>query len=343
VLNLGDGERILNEPASLPPPIQPRLNALVLALLACCLAPALAGRLANGMLTANDAASSQTGGGTATATASAARTAASPSTAGLTMGPDGAPRFLFGYNLGNVRFIPFAKAPLSQSAAQLKALLTHAFDDMAETGKERRGMCMRRRRARALLFAVRLPRLLPPRGHPTHRPDTPKSLSLDPDADPAKGWQKLSTVPSEGGAGAKRAHLSLRQTDDNRARERRGPHPLSPPHPPLPFTLGCNAVRFWLHIDGSTSPEWDAATGLVTGISTETVDDLKWVLKVRGIGCRGREGGARGGAEGGAHASLPCGRGGQRAWLPWAAGGAGHGLPRGCTLSTDLGARAQAW
>ena len=52
-------------------------------------------------------------------------------------------------------------------------------------------------------------------------------------------------------------------------------------HPPSTHIhTGCNAVRFWLHIDGSTSPEFDSATGLVTGISEETVDDLKWVLKV---------------------------------------------------------------
>jgi len=59
---------------------------------------------------------------------------------------------------------------------------------------------------------------------------------------------------------------------------------------------GCNAVRFWLHIDGSTSPEWDAPTGLVTGISQETVDDLKWVLKVSRVASDvrvGDEGGGR--------------------------------------------------
>ena len=41
---------------------------------------------------------------------------------------------------------------------------------------------------------------------------------------------------------------------------------------------GANAVRFWLHIDGSTNPEW-SADGLVTGLSLDTVNDLKWFLQ----------------------------------------------------------------
>jgi len=114
--------------------------------------PAAAARLANGVLTANDA----TG-------ATPASVPAKLSTAGLTTGPDGAPRFLFGYNMGNVRFIPFSKAPLSQSPTQLKALLTHAFEDMAATGTrvgergESGGHAGSRRRALELCaFATRL-------------------------------------------------------------------------------------------------------------------------------------------------------------------------------------------
>ena len=42
---------------------------------------------------------------------------------------------------------------------------------------------------------------------------------------------------------------------------------------------GGNTIRFWLHIDGSSSPEWDPATGLTAGISPETLRDLKWFLQ----------------------------------------------------------------
>ena len=42
---------------------------------------------------------------------------------------------------------------------------------------------------------------------------------------------------------------------------------------------GGNTVRFWLHIDGSSSPEWDPATGLASGVSPETLRDLKWFLQ----------------------------------------------------------------
>ena len=56
---------------------------------------------------------------------------------GLTTGPDGSQRFLLGYNLGNVRFIPFSKAPLSHTPAELKAILLHALDDMKATGEHK--------------------------------------------------------------------------------------------------------------------------------------------------------------------------------------------------------------
>ena len=42
---------------------------------------------------------------------------------------------------------------------------------------------------------------------------------------------------------------------------------------------GANAVRFWLHIDGSINPEWSPMTGLVSGLSLDTVNDLKWFLQ----------------------------------------------------------------
>ena len=42
---------------------------------------------------------------------------------------------------------------------------------------------------------------------------------------------------------------------------------------------GGNTVRFWLHIDGSSSPEWDPSTGLAAGGSPETLRDLKWFLQ----------------------------------------------------------------
>jgi len=42
---------------------------------------------------------------------------------------------------------------------------------------------------------------------------------------------------------------------------------------------GGNTVRFWLHIDGSSSPEWDPSTGLAAGVSPETLRDLKWFLQ----------------------------------------------------------------
>jgi hypothetical protein len=41
---------------------------------------------------------------------------------------------------------------------------------------------------------------------------------------------------------------------------------------------GGNTVRFWLHVDGSQSPEFDGA-GLTSGISPDTVADLKWALQ----------------------------------------------------------------
>ena len=48
---------------------------------------------------------------------------------------------------------------------------------------------------------------------------------------------------------------------------------------------GGNTVRFWLHIDGSQSPEWDPATGLTASISPDTIADLKWTLqKARDVG-----------------------------------------------------------
>ena len=100
-------------------------------------------------------------------------------------GPGGKrdPRFLLGYNLGNVRFIPFARAPLAHTPDDLRAMLLDALDDMADAG--------------------------------------------------------------------------------------------------------ANAVRFWLHIDGSTNPEWSPGPDArVTGLSLETVNDLKWFLQAaadRGI------------------------------------------------------------
>lgn len=84
-----------------------------------------------------------------------------------------APRFLLGYNLGNVRFLPFARAPLNHTADELRSMLLDALDDMADAG--------------------------------------------------------------------------------------------------------ANAVRFWLHIDGSTNPEF--TDGLVSGMSLDTVNDLKWFLQ----------------------------------------------------------------
>ena len=85
-----------------------------------------------------------------------------------------APRFLLGYNMGNVRFLPFARAPLNHTADQLRAMIHDALDDMADSG--------------------------------------------------------------------------------------------------------ANAVRFWLHIDGSTNPEF-GPDGLVSGVSLDTVNDLKWFLQ----------------------------------------------------------------
>lgn len=85
-----------------------------------------------------------------------------------------APRFLLGYNLGNVRFLPFSRAPLNHTADELRSMLLDALDDMADAG--------------------------------------------------------------------------------------------------------ANAVRFWLHIDGSTNPEFDK-DGLVSGMSLDTVNDLKWFLQ----------------------------------------------------------------
>ena len=84
------------------------------------------------------------------------------------------PRFLLGYNMGNVRFLPFARAPLNHTADQLRAMLHDALDDMADAG--------------------------------------------------------------------------------------------------------ANAVHFWLHIDGSTNPEF-GPSGLVSGVSLDTVNDLKWFLQ----------------------------------------------------------------
>ena len=93
----------------------------------------------------------------------------------LTVGPLGSPRFLLGYNMGNVRFLPFDKAPLSHSPDELREMLTRALDDMS--------------------------------------------------------------------------------------------------------SQGANAVRFWLHIDGSASPDFDPETGLVSGISAGVLNDLKWFLQ----------------------------------------------------------------
>ena len=93
----------------------------------------------------------------------------------LTVGPLGSPRFLLGYNMGNVRFLPFSRAPLSHSPDELRAMLSRALDDMA--------------------------------------------------------------------------------------------------------SQGANAVRFWLHIDGSGSPDFDPDTGLVSGISADVLNDLKWFLQ----------------------------------------------------------------
>lgn len=93
----------------------------------------------------------------------------------LTVGPLGSPRFLLGYNMGNVRFIPFDRAPLAQSPDELRGMLSAALDDMA--------------------------------------------------------------------------------------------------------SQGANAVRFWLHIDGSASPDFDPQTGLVSGISADALNDLKWFLQ----------------------------------------------------------------
>lgn len=93
----------------------------------------------------------------------------------LTVGPLGSPRFLLGYNMGNVRFLPFDRAPLAHSADELRAMLLAALDDMS--------------------------------------------------------------------------------------------------------AQGANAVRFWLHIDGSASPDFDPETGLVSGISADVLNDLKWFLQ----------------------------------------------------------------
>ena len=167
--NIGHGEKKLTLASSPPPRPQPRNLALAAAALALAAAVALAPAatasvLPNGVLTANDAAGATHA---AVAGANPARRPAPKtlSTAGLTTGPDGTPRFLFGYNMGNVRFIPFSKAPLSQTPDQLKALLTHAFEDMAATGarkgrgrwreRERKGETCgggRRRRRRAIFW-----------------------------------------------------------------------------------------------------------------------------------------------------------------------------------------------
>jgi len=93
----------------------------------------------------------------------------------LTVGPLGSPRFLLGYNMGNVRFLPFARAPLSHSPDELREMLSRALDDMR--------------------------------------------------------------------------------------------------------SQGANAVRFWLHIDGSASPDFDPRTGLVSGVSADLLNDLKWFLQ----------------------------------------------------------------
>lgn len=93
----------------------------------------------------------------------------------LTVGSLGSPRFLLGYNMGNVRFLPFSRALLSHSPDELRAMLSRALDDMA--------------------------------------------------------------------------------------------------------SQGANAVRFWLHIDGSGSPDFDPDTGLVSGISADLLNDLKWFLQ----------------------------------------------------------------
>ena len=296
--NIGHGEKKLTLASSPPPLPQPRNLALAAAALALAAAVALAPAatasvLPNGVLTANDAAGATHA---AVAGANPARRPAPKtlSTAGLTTGPDGTPRFLFGYNMGNVRFIPFSKAPLSQTPDQLKALLTHAFEDMAATGarkgrgrwreRERKGETCgggRRRRRRAIFWlpasgGSRSWALL---GNRLQFQETMQGRPGIPEGE-AGGWGLV------GDCGRSRlpGQSLPAQTAAGRAGGAGGggrPHHTSPSfffflHPP-----GCNAVRFWLHIDGSTSPEFDPATGLVSGISQETVADLKWVLKVK--------------------------------------------------------------
>ena len=296
--NIGHGEKKLTLASSPPPLPQPRNLALAAAALALAAAVALAPAatasvLPNGVLTANDAA-----GATHAAVAGAnpvrRPTPKTLSTAGLTTGPDGTPRFLFGYNMGNVRFIPFSKAPLSQTPDQLKALLTHAFEDMAATGARKgRGRWRERERKGDMRGGPAAP---PARNLLVARFGRKQGLGAAWKPPPIPGDNARASWNSgrrSGRVGPGRRLRPFTPTGSISPRANRrgasrggrgggGRPPRTAPsfffslHPP-----GCNAVRFWLHIDGSTSPEFDPATGLVSGISQETVADLKWVLKVK--------------------------------------------------------------
>jgi hypothetical protein len=93
----------------------------------------------------------------------------------LIKGPDGRQLFMYGVNLGNVKFLPFSRATqYSQSPAELRAILEGALRDISETG--------------------------------------------------------------------------------------------------------ANTVRFWLHIDGSSSPDF-GPDGLVSGLPPDLLPDLKWFLQ----------------------------------------------------------------
>jgi hypothetical protein len=93
----------------------------------------------------------------------------------LIKGPDGRPLFMYGVNIGNVKFLPFSRATqYSQSPAELRSILEGALRDISETG--------------------------------------------------------------------------------------------------------ANTVRFWLHIDGSSSPEF-GPDGLVSGLPPDFLPDLKWFLQ----------------------------------------------------------------
>ena len=65
---------------------------------------------------------------------------AAQSASNLIKGPDGRPLFMYGVNIGNVKFLPFSRATqYSQSPGELRGILDNALREISETGEGEAG------------------------------------------------------------------------------------------------------------------------------------------------------------------------------------------------------------